>query len=470
MLRQRRAIRALVILVSSVCLLPARAGYPEDQPKLLNPFAGDPEAVKEGRRLFQSYGCPGCHGLMGGGGMGKPILDDTWQFGSDDETLYKLIKGQIPQQTMPKTWAGIPDEQLWKMLAYVRSFYKGDPSLINWGLTPPPDAAARIAALARPVSAFTPPKGLQDMEIPTPSDNPMTVGKIKLGEQLFFDKRLSKGKSMSCETCHVPEKGWTDGLAFSKKFDGTLNKRHTPTLCGVAFYPELYWDGRVTGLEALVLDVMKSQMGADPGEVAKELETIPAYKSAFEAELGGPPTSDRIAKAVATFVRTIHAGDTPFDNLPAGEADNDVAKGFKVFSEVAHCTLCHLPPLFSDTLFHNMGVGSDRRPPDPGRGKVLADNAVAAGKPVPPEAKTLTGAFKTASLRGVSLMAPYFHDGRAKTVEEAADIMMKGGIPNPHLDEKLKAWPVTPEQRTQLLAFLRSLTPGSNPYVRPEVP
>ncbi len=469
MLRKGWSIGALVILVSFVCLLPPRAGYPADQPKLLNPFAGDPEAVKEGRRLFMSNGCSGCHGLGGGGGMGKPILDDEWNFGSDDETLYKLIKGQIPQQTMPKTFAALPDEQVWKLLAYVRSLYKGDPSLINWGLTPPPDAAARIAALARPVSAFTPPKGLQDMEITTPSDNPMTVGKIKLGEQLFFDKRLSKAKSMSCESCHVPEKAWTDGLAFSKKFDGTLNKRHTPTLCGVAFYPELYWDGRVTGLEALVLDVMKSQMGADPDEVAKELETIPAYKSAFEAELGGPPTADRIAKAVATFVRTIHAGDTPFDNLPEG-SDTDEAKGFKVFSEVTHCTLCHLPPLFSDTLFHNMGVGSDRKPPDLGRGKVLADNAVAAGKPVPPEAKTLIGAFKTPSLRAVPLRAPYFHDGRAKTVEEAADIMMKGGIPNPHLDEKLKAWPMTPEQRTQLLAFLRSLTPGSKPYARPEVP
>jgi len=469
-LSQRSAIRALVILVSFVCLPPMRAGYSQDQPKMLNPFAGDPEAVKEGRRLFQSYGCPGCHGLMGGGGMGKPILDDTWIFGSDDETLYKLIKGQIPEQTMPRTFAGIPDEHVWKMLAYVRSFYKGDPSLINWGLTPPPDAAARIAALARPTSAFTPPKGLHDMEIPVPSDNPITAGKIKLGEQLFFDKRLSKAKNMSCETCHTPEKGWTDEQAFSRKFDGTLNKRHTPTLFGVAFYPELYWDGRAQGLEALVLDVMKSQMGADPDAVAKELEAVPAYKSAFAAELGGPPTPDRIAKALATFVRTIHAGDTPFDNLPAGAEDNDVAKGFKVFSEVAHCTLCHLPPLFSDTLFHNMGVGMDRPKPDRGRGKVLADTALAAGKPVPPETKALTGAFKTASLRGLLLSAPYFHDGRAKTVEEAATLMMKGGIPNPHRDEKLKAWPVTPQQRKQLLAFLRSLTPESKPYPRPEVP
>jgi len=467
-LRKGTSIGAFLTRVAFVCLLPTRAGHAEEKPKMLNPFAGDPEAVKQGRKLFQSNGCSGCHGLMGGGGMGKPILDDEWVYGSDDETLFRLIKGQIPGQAMPRTFVGLPAEQVWKLLTYVRSLYKGDPSLINWPLTPPEGSAAMIADFSKP-RAYTPPKGLHDQEVPTPSDNPITPSKIKLGEQLFFDKRLSKAKNMSCESCHVPEKGWTDGLAFSKKFDGSLNPRHTPTLFGAGFLPELYWDGRAQGLEALIPDVMKSQMGADPEEVARELNAVPAYKSAFEAELGGPPTPDRIAKAVATFVRTIHAGDTPFDNLPEG-AEDDVAQGFKVFSEVTHCTLCHLPPLFSDTLFHNMGVGSDRENPDPGRFKFVADTALAAHTRIPPEAEALTGAFKTPSLRGLLLRAPYFHDGRAKTYDEAAGIMMKGGIPNPHLDEKLQEWPVTPEQRTQLLAFLRSLTPESKPYPRPEVP
>jgi cytochrome c peroxidase len=406
--------------------------------------------------------------------MGKPLLDDTWIFASDDETLYKLIKGQIPRQTMPTTWASLPDEQIWKLLAYVRSLYKGDPSLITWGMSPPPDAAERIAALSKgsaaAASAFQPPKGLHDMEVPTPSENPITPGKIKLGEQLFFDKRLSRAKDMSCETCHVPEKGWASGEAFSKRHDGSLNTRHTPTLYGVGLYPELYWDGRVQGLEALVLDVMKTQMGSDPDAVAKELEGVPAYKTAFETELGGPPTADRIAKAVATFLRTIYAADTPFDNLAEGDETSDAAKGFKVFSEVAHCTLCHLPPLFSDTLFHNIGIETGRKKPDPGRAKVLAEMATAEGKEPPPEAKGLTGAFKTASLRGLVGTPPYFHDGRAKTVEEAATLMMKGGIANPHRDEKLKAWPVTPEQQLLLFAFLRSLSPELKPYERPQIP
>jgi cytochrome c peroxidase len=117
-----------------------------------------------------------------------------------------------------------------------------------------------------------------------------------------------------------------------------------------------------------------------------------------------------------------------------------------------------------------MGVGSDRKKPDPGRGKVVADAAQAAGKPVPPETKTLTGAFKTPSLRGLLTTGPYFHDGRAKTYDEAAALMLKGGIPNPHLDEKLKAWPFTPDQKNQLLAFFRSLSPESKLYARPGIP
>jgi cytochrome c peroxidase len=187
--------------------------------------------------------------------------------------------------------------------------------------------------------------------------------------------------------------------------------------------------------------------------------------------MGGPPTGDRIVRAIGTFVRTIHAGDTAWDRMDPRTRDaSEAGQGFKVFSEVAKCTLCHLPPVYSDTLFHNVGIGFDKENPDLGRGKHVADTAAKAGRPAPPEAETLKGAFKTPSLRGVALTAPYFHDGRAKTLEEAVDLMLKGGIPNPHLDEKLKAWPVTAKQREQLLAFLKSITPEPKPYSRPSLP
>lgn len=336
--------------------------------------------------------------------------------------------------------------------------------------------AAMAAASALPVPAadtpgFTPPRGLEDMPVPVPSDNPMTPGRIALGEKLFFDGRLSATKKMSCETCHVPEKGWTDGLKLSPRFDGSLNSRHTPTLYGVAYYPDLYWDGRAKGLEAQILGAWKSQMGADPDAVARELAAVPGYASAFQKEMGGEPTADRIVKALASFVRTIHAGDTAWDRMaPATRASSQAGQGFKVFSQVGRCTLCHLPPTYSDGLFHNIGIGFDTDKPDLGRGKFLADAAVKSGQPAPPEVLSLQGAFKTPSLRGNALTAPYFHDGRAATLEEAVDLMAGGGIDNPHHDEKLKPAKLTGAQRRLLLGFLRSLTPPRTSYTRPALP
>jgi cytochrome c peroxidase len=324
--------------------------------------------------------------------------------------------------------------------------------------------------------AFKLPLGLEDATLVVPADNPMTPAKIKLGEQLFFDKRLSKTKAMSCETCHVPEKGWTDGLKLSTKADGTVNTRHTPTLYEVGTLEELYWDGRAKGLEAQILAAWKGQMGADPDAIAKDLEAIPAYKAAFEAELGGAPTGDRVVKALASFVRTIHAGDTAYDRLAKGKdrkalEKSDIGQGFKVFSgDVAHCTNCHLPPLMTDGLFHNIGIGFDTEKPDLGRGKFLADAAEKKKEAAPAEAETLKGAFKTPTLRGIALSGPYFHDGRAATLEEAVDLMIAGGIKNDHLDGKLQPAKITKDQRKQLLAFLNALSPEKKDYTRPLLP
>ena len=101
-------------------------------PKKLNPFTGNTEAIAQGRTIYMQSGCNGCHG-MGGGGMGPSIMDDNWKFGGDDETLFKLIKGELPQQTMPAVFGKIlTEEQVWKIIVWIRSIYKGDPSLTVW--------------------------------------------------------------------------------------------------------------------------------------------------------------------------------------------------------------------------------------------------------------------------------------------------------------------------------------------------
>jgi mxaJ protein len=100
--------------------------------KKLNPFTGNADMIAAGKALYFQVGCQGCHGGGGGGGMAASLIDDVWKFGSDDEALYKLIKGLIPEQTMPVVYSTLSDEQVWQLLAFVRSVYKGDSAKINW--------------------------------------------------------------------------------------------------------------------------------------------------------------------------------------------------------------------------------------------------------------------------------------------------------------------------------------------------
>jgi cytochrome c peroxidase len=316
--------------------------------------------------------------------------------------------------------------------------------------------------------------GLQNQPMIVPADNPITPEKVALGKQLFFDARLSKTGKLSCESCHHPENGWTSGKALTAKSDGSMNTRATPTLHNVGYLPALYWDGREKTLEGATTAAWKGQVGGDPDQVATKLNGIPGYKDAFQNAMGGPATGDSITKALATFMRSLKSEDSPWDRYEQGDksaVSEDVVKGFDVFSHQnkANCTLCHLPPLFTDTLFHNVGIGTDKPRPDPGRGKILEDEAKKAGTK-DDKAADMMGAFKTPTLRGAVDAAPYFHDGRAKTLEEAIDIMWKGGIKNDNLDPKLKRRNISPNELKQLVAFVKSLTPEKKPFEKPTLP
>lgn len=113
----------------------APATADQQKPKKLNPFTGNEEAIKEGRQLYLQSGCPGCHGSGGGGAMAgaTAFIRDTWKFGGDDETYFKVTKGTYPGQTMPAVFGSVlTDEQIWKIIAWIRSIYKGDPERIVW--------------------------------------------------------------------------------------------------------------------------------------------------------------------------------------------------------------------------------------------------------------------------------------------------------------------------------------------------
>jgi mono/diheme cytochrome c family protein len=126
------ALGAIVACGVLIGLGAPAGGQSPNAVKKLNPYTGNEKAIQEGRTLYLQRGCSGCHGVMGGGGMAMPLIDDVWKFGSSDEILFKLIKGEVPESTMPKVFNDLEPDQVWKMLAYIRSLYAGDPKLINW--------------------------------------------------------------------------------------------------------------------------------------------------------------------------------------------------------------------------------------------------------------------------------------------------------------------------------------------------
>jgi cytochrome c peroxidase len=286
------------------------------------------------------------------------------------------------------------------------------------------------------------------MEIP--ADNPMTPEKVALGRQLFFDKRLSGDGSRSCYFCHVCEHGLTDGQA---KATGAFNKplpRSSPTLWNIGYQKMFYWDGRSPSLEKQAMAAWQlGNMGAKDheAEILAKINGLQGYRSQFQKVFSGDATAENMMQAISAFERTIISGDTAWDRWQAGDqsAASEAAKrGWEVFKQ-AKCNNCHDGVLLTDQQFHNVGIGMDAPEPDAGRGKI-------SNKPEE------TGAFKTPTLRDIAKSAPYFHDGSVATLEDAVDLMLNGGKPNQYLDKKnLEKRTITPEQRRDLLEFLRSL-------------
>jgi cytochrome c peroxidase len=284
--------------------------------------------------------------------------------------------------------------------------------------------------------------------MPIPADNPMTPEKVALGRQLFFDERLSGDGSKSCYSCHVCEKGLTDGLAKSVGAFGKQLPRSSPTLWNIGYHKEFYWDGRSPSLEKQAMAAWTgANMGAKADEIAVKLNGLQGYRSQFQKVFGADATPDNIVKAIAAFERTIISGDTAWDRYRAGNQsalNASATRGWNIFQAI-RCTNCHDGALLTDQQYHNVGIGMDQKEPDVGRFKVT-------NKPED------TGAFKTPTLRDIAESGPYFHDGSAATLEEALDIMLGGGKPNPYLDKKnLEKRNVLPDQREDLLNFLRAL-------------
>jgi cytochrome c peroxidase len=313
------------------------------------------------------------------------------------------------------------------------------------------------------------PQGLTPWVDTAPKDNPVTPEKWALGQMLFWDTRLSPAGTHSCETCHHPDKGWTDGLQFSKTAAGKVNTRHSPTLYNVAYNTSYYWDGRAPTLEKQIAAAWDGQMGAKDkrAEVIQKLMERPGYKEAFKKAFNTEsPTDTMVIQSIATFVRSILSGGSRWDKFDAGDKkalSASAQKGWELFRSKAKCGTCHAGFAFTDWQFHNIGIGGNGATPDPGRGKTASD-------------AKLTGAFKTPTLRSVFKHAPYTHLGNVKTVEEMVAHFTKLAD-NPHLDPNLKEGSkvgieLSKQEEKELVDFLKSLDGHDDPLVtrKPKLP
>jgi cytochrome c peroxidase len=274
------------------------------------------------------------------------------------------------------------------------------------------------------------PTGL-DAYVPVPETNPITKEAVQLGRSLFFDKRLSRDRSISCATCHDPKLAFTDARKVSVGVDGRVGDRRVPRIVNRAYGKSFFWDGRTLTLEEQV---------AMPIVNPKEMD-LPLEEAAGRVGIG----IGTLQRSLATYVRTIMSGDSPYDRYIQGDRDAltpEQRLGLQLFRGKAECASCHLGPNLTDERFHNTGIG--RIEDEPGHFAVSKK----------PEHR---GAFKTPSLREVARTPPYMHDGSLATLADVIDYYDKGGNPNPHLDADIHKLNLSAEEKKALAAFLNAL-------------
>ncbi|NOY42470.1 MAG: c-type cytochrome [Planctomycetes bacterium] len=344
---------------------------------------------------------------------------------------------------------------------------------------------------------FTPelPLGLSlgEAEIKGLDANPLTPAKIELGRQLYFDTRLSADNTVSCASCHDPDNGYAKDTQFGVGIDGQEGGRNSPVAYNRIFSGPQFWDGRAESLEAQAVGPIANpiEMGNTHEACVETLKGIEGYQKQFAAVFEDGVTIDNVGRAIASFERMILTGPSPwdyyqelatfekayaddiadleelkdedeelYDDYMARKKASDAhpisesaARGGELFfSDKAGCTACHVGANFSDEKYHNLGVGMAAEEPDVGRFAVTNDDKD-------------RGAFKTPTVRNVSLTAPYMHDGSQNTLLEVVEWYAKGGHPNEHLSEKVKKLELSEQDKQDLVAFMAEGLLGEFPEV-----
>ncbi|MCK9373320.1 MAG: c-type cytochrome [Sulfuricurvum sp.] len=329
---------------------------------------------------------------------------------------------------------------------FKKSVYSFVTAMVVAGVGSSVFAAAEASHFTRPAN------------VPFPADNAMAKERIELGKLLFFDVRLSKSEQISCATCHDPKKGWSDGLPKAVGHEGRMGPRNTPTILNGAYQQTQFWDGRAATLEEQALGPIQAdvEMNMPLDELIVKLNGIPGYVKLFaKAYPGEGVTKESLAKAIASFERTVVSSNAPFDRFIKGDKkaiSENAKKGFELFKGKGGCTNCHDGFNFTDGSFHNIGLDDG----DVGRYKVKSK-------------EIFYGATKTPTLRDVTKSSPYFHNGSAETLEEASTVCSSGGK-NPqarNVSTALKKADLTREEIGYLADFMKTL---ESPAMKLDIP
>ena len=292
-------------------------------------------------------------------------------------------------------------------------------------------------------AAIAIPLGL-DLYVPVPEDTPLVAERVELGRQLFSDPRLSSDGGVSCASCHRSEYAFCDGRRTAIGVSGRVGRRNAPALINRAYGRAFFWDARSRSLEEQVLQPVAdpNEMGSDPDDAAARVGL----------------TRRELSEALASYIRSILAGNSGFDRFVNGDRhalSDDEQRGLAVFRGKGNCTACHVGPTFTDEAVHNTGIawrtpsGAARMTPsDPGAGN---------------------GSFKTPTLREIARTAPYMHDGSLATLEDVVAFYDGGGQKNQYLDEEIRPLELTSDERTALVGFLRALSGDVQDGVRPRL-
>ncbi|WP_460224806.1 cytochrome-c peroxidase [Aurantivibrio infirmus] len=304
---------------------------------------------------------------------------------------------------------------------------------------------------------------LMPKQVPAPENNKLSDERVALGKMLFFDTRLSGDGNMSCATCHNPLFGWSDGLRTAKGFKSKVLPRSTPTIINTAYNPFQMWDGHLDSLEAQAIGPMlnSNEMNIALDQAIEFLTTSPDYQKAFSKAYPNEEISvDTLAKAIASFERTVVSRNSPFDRWVAGDKkalNKQQVQGFELFvrADKGNCAVCHSAPNFTDNGFHNVGLDSFyKNDPDLGRYSV---------KPI----GIMKGAFKTPTLRDISLTAPYFHDGSASTLSEVVEHYAEENSHKENLSPNMKSIKLSDEETLAIVEFMKALSSPQQPFLLP---